>query len=153
MGQSKRNFMCSLSGMGESKFVQVIQVTWPSLFSWWPWVNLDHFYGKVKFASLCFYIGKYTFLQENVWKSFNGRNLQQMTRVTKDLCWYKNFDPKGLFAPAPGLYTCIKAWNPKGMVSCKYLPPFKKSDESLACNYRPVSLTCVPCKLLKHIVC
>ena len=30
---------------------------------------------------------------------------------------------------------------------------FKKSDRSLACNYRPVSLTCVPCKLLKHIVC
>ena len=25
-------------------------------------------------------------------------------------------------------------------------PLFKKSDRSLACNYRPVSLTCVPCK-------
>ena len=32
-------------------------------------------------------------------------------------------------------------------------PIFKKSDRSLACNYRPVSLTCVPCKLLEHIVC
>ena len=32
-------------------------------------------------------------------------------------------------------------------------PLFKKSDGSLACNYRPVSLTCVPCKLLEHIVC
>ena len=30
---------------------------------------------------------------------------------------------------------------------------FKKSDRSLACNYRPVSLTCVPCKLLEHTVC
>ena len=32
-------------------------------------------------------------------------------------------------------------------------PLFKKSDGSLACNYRPVSLTRVPCKLLEHIVC
>ena len=32
-------------------------------------------------------------------------------------------------------------------------PLFKKGDKSLACNYRPVSLTCVPCKLLEHIVC
>ena len=32
-------------------------------------------------------------------------------------------------------------------------PLFKKSDRSLACSYRPVSLTCVPCKLLEHIVC
>ena len=32
-------------------------------------------------------------------------------------------------------------------------PLFKKSDRSLACNYRPVSLTCVPCKLLEHTVC
>ena len=39
------------------------------------------------------------------------------------------------------------------MVSCKYLPPFKESGRSLACNYRPVSLTCVPCKLLENTVC
>ena len=39
------------------------------------------------------------------------------------------------------------------MVYCNYLPLFKKSDGSLACSYRPVSLTCVPCKLLEHIVC
>ena len=32
-------------------------------------------------------------------------------------------------------------------------PLYKNGDRSLACNYRPVSLTCVPCKLLKHIVC
>ena len=33
-----------------------------------------------------------------------------MIRVTKDLCIYKNSDPKGLSAPALGLYTCIKTW-------------------------------------------
>ena len=30
----------------------------PSLFKWWPWVNPDLFYGKVKFGSLCFCMGK-----------------------------------------------------------------------------------------------
>ena len=33
---------------------------------------------------------------------------------------------------------------------CSSYPP---SFRSLACNYRLVSLTCVPCKLLEHIVC
>ena len=31
-------------------------------------------------------------------------------------------------------------------------PVFKKGDKSCAVNYRPVSLTCVPCKLMEHIV-
>ena len=30
----------------------------PSLLKWWPWVDLDLFYGKVKFGPLCFCIGK-----------------------------------------------------------------------------------------------
>ena len=34
-------------------------------------------------------------------------NLQQMTEVTRCSCWHQNFVPKGLSAPAPGLYTCI----------------------------------------------
>ena len=32
-------------------------------------------------------------------------------------------------------------------------PLFKKGDRSIACIYHPVSLTCLPCKLLEHIVC
>ncbi|XP_053403025.1 uncharacterized protein LOC128558204 [Mercenaria mercenaria] len=32
-------------------------------------------------------------------------------------------------------------------------PVFKKGDVHLAENYRPVSLTCVTCKLLEHIIC
>ena len=31
-------------------------------------------------------------------------------------------------------------------------PLFKKGDRSLACNYRPVSLAYIPCKLQEHIV-
>ena len=42
---------------------------------------------------------------------------------------------------------------PKEWSLANIFPLFKKSDSSLACNYRPVSLTCVPCKLLEHIVC
>ena len=26
----------------------------PTLFNWWPWVDLDLFYGRVKFGPLCF---------------------------------------------------------------------------------------------------
>ena len=42
---------------------------------------------------------------------------------------------------------------PKVWTLANLSPLFKKGDRSLACNYRPVSLTCVPCKLLEHIVC
>ena len=42
---------------------------------------------------------------------------------------------------------------PKEWSLANICPLFKKSDRSLACNYRPVSLTCIPCKLLEHIVC
>ena len=91
----KPNFMWSLHRMGEWKFVQMVQVTWPvwlwcpymvktlkhhlwnptaddleswyaasftqvlpSLFKWWPWVDVDLFNGKVKFGPLCFCMGK-----------------------------------------------------------------------------------------------
>ena len=42
---------------------------------------------------------------------------------------------------------------PKEWTLANISPLFKKGDRSLACNYRPVFLTCVPCKLLEHIVC
>ena len=32
-------------------------------------------------------------------------------------------------------------------------PLFKKNDRSIPSNYRPVSLTCISCKLLGHIIC
>ena len=60
-------------------------------------------------------------MEKTVRKSFNGRNLQQMTRVTKGLwnlqqmgkvtrlfCWHQDFVHYVLSAPAPGPYTCGK---------------------------------------------
>ena len=37
---------------------------------------------------------------------------------------------------------------PKEWSLANICPLYKKGDRDLACNYRPVSLTCVPCKLL-----
>ena len=42
---------------------------------------------------------------------------------------------------------------PKEWPLANICPLFKKGERSLACKYRPVSLTCIPCKLLEHIVC
>ena len=42
---------------------------------------------------------------------------------------------------------------PKEWSFANICPLSKKSDRSLTCNYRPVSLICVPCKLLEYIVC
>ena len=38
-------------------------------------------------------------------------------------------------------------------VGANICPLFKTGDRSLAHNYRHVSLTCIPCKLLEHNVC
>ena len=42
---------------------------------------------------------------------------------------------------------------PKEWSLADICPLYKKGDRALACVYRPVSLTCVPCKVLEHIVC
>ena len=42
---------------------------------------------------------------------------------------------------------------PKEWSLVNICPAYKKGDRALASNYRPVSLTCVPCKMLEHIVC
>ena len=41
---------------------------------------------------------------------------------------------------------------PKEWSLANICPLVKKGDRSLACNYRLVSLTCVPCELLEHIL-
>ena len=42
---------------------------------------------------------------------------------------------------------------PKDWRNANLSPIFKKGDRHTASNYRPVSLTCVCCKLLEHIIC
>ena len=42
---------------------------------------------------------------------------------------------------------------PKEWSLANICPRYKKCYRAVACNYHPVCLTCVPCKLLEHIVC
>ena len=42
---------------------------------------------------------------------------------------------------------------PKEWSLANIYPLYKKGDRALTCNYCPVSLSCVPCKLLEHVVC
>ena len=69
-------------------------------------------------------------------------------RVLKELA--TELDPlfAHLFQQSIGKGDIPKEWS-----LANICPLFKKGDRSLACNYRPVSLTCVPCKLLEHIGC
>ena len=41
---------------------------------------------------------------------------------------------------------------PKDWNDANVYPLFKKGDKSTASNYRPISLTCILCKILEHIV-
>ena len=41
---------------------------------------------------------------------------------------------------------------PADWMKAKVMPVFKKGDKSLAANYRPISLTCIRCKVLEHIL-
>ena len=58
---------------------------------------------------------------------------------------------------SPHLTTIFNTSIAKGEVPTDWrqanvIPIFKKGEKFLASNYRPVSLTCICCKLLEHIV-
>ena len=58
----------------------------------------------------------------------------------------------------PAFTFLFQAWYDSGILpavlkSAWITPIFKKDDKSVASNYRPVSLTCVACKWLEHIIC
>ena len=41
---------------------------------------------------------------------------------------------------------------PADWTKANVMPVFKKGDKSLAANYRPISLACILCKVLEHIL-
>ena len=41
---------------------------------------------------------------------------------------------------------------PKDWLDAHIVPVFKKGDKNTPSNYRPVSLACILCKILKHII-
>ena len=75
-----------------------------SLYKWWPWVDLDLFYGKVKLGHLYVWMGK------TVTKSFNGGKLAAKDYIDWIILLMKKIWPQGVVCPCPGLYTCI--WPP-----------------------------------------
>ena len=169
LGQSKPNFMWSLQGSVERKFVHGVWVTWPrwpprqymvktlqkssspepkDLVDWYvalgPWAHhcsnddprltLTYFTVKSNLVSRAFIWGKLE------WKKLK----QQMTRVTKGLCLYKNSDPKGLSAPDLGLYTCIKTW--KIMYKIRFQRYFFWNLQQMG-NFQMSTNSCLPLHL------
>ena len=41
---------------------------------------------------------------------------------------------------------------PSIWTSANFSPLFKKGDKSTAANYRPISLTCILCKVMEHLI-
>ena len=83
-----------------------------------------------------------------VWQQVTDRPYELHPRVLKELATELCPVFAHLFQQSMDTDEIPKEWSFVNICSL-----FKKSDRSLACNYRPVSLTCVPCKLLAHIVC
>ena len=54
----------------------------------------------------------------------------------------------------PLIYTMLQeALLFNGQYQANVAPIFKKGSKLQAVNYRPVSLTCITCKLFQHIIC
>ena len=68
-------------------------------------------------------------------------------RVLKELATELGPGFAHLFQKSPDTGEIPKEWS-----LANICPLYRKGDRALAYNYRPVSLTCEPCKLLEHIV-
>ena len=67
-----------------------------SLYKWWPWVDLDLFYGKVKLGHLYVLMGK------TIIKSFNGGKLAAKDYIDWIILLMKKIWPQWVVCPCPG---------------------------------------------------
>ena len=67
-----------------------------NLYKWWPWVDLDLFYGKVKLGNLYVWMGK------TVIKSFNGGKFAAKDYIDWIIVLMKKIWPQGVVCPCPG---------------------------------------------------
>ena len=67
-----------------------------SLYKWWPCVDLDLFYGKVKLGHLYVWMGK------TVIKSFNGGKHAAKDSIDWIILLMKNIWPQWVVCPCPG---------------------------------------------------
>ena len=65
-------------------------------------------------------------------------------------CLAKATTPRGHFSFTQSLFTDEL---PTERTQANVIPNFKKSSKLQAVNYRPLSLTCITCKLFEHIIC
>ena len=102
----------------------------PNSFKWWPWVDLDLFYCKVKFGLLCLWEkGKTMDFSETIvvcdLKLATDVQSDKKFLLTSKLCPFGAVCP---LHPAPGLYTSIKSWKKLYKIS------FKEISLKLATN-------------------
>ena len=120
------------------KYASSVARILPSLLKWWPWVNLDLYYGKVKFGPLCFCMGNLyeffrnycrlwfeTSIRRPKWHEISVDMKTYMYKIRlqryflkpattewndKTFLLISKLCPLGAVCPCPGLYTCTKSW-------------------------------------------
>ena len=83
----------------------------PSLFKWWPWVDLDLFYGKVKFGPLCFCMGKGKTMDFSETIVVYDLKLTTNVRSDKKFLLTLKLCPLGAVCPLPWGYIHVHALN------------------------------------------
>ena len=91
----------------------------PNLFKWWPWVDHDLFYGKVKFSTLCFCMGKGKTMDFSETIVVCDLKLATDDRSDKKFRLTSNFCPLGAVCPLPRGCICVLNHEKKKMYKIK----------------------------------